>query len=419
MNRTERHFEIAREIYAEYGVDVLEALKRLELIHLSIHAWQGDDVVGFENINHAMTGGCQVTGNHPGRARTADELRADLDVVLKLIPGHHRVGLQGYHVDRMLPGRDRDSFTVENFSAWLDWAKQRKIGLDIAPAFYSHPKLDHGFSLSHPDEGIRKFWIEHGRACRKIGAEFGRAMGTPAICNFWVPDGFKDTPADRYSPRRRLLESLDACFEERFSPELVRDAIESKLFGIGTESCTIGSNEFYLLYAAMHDKMVCFDSGHFHPTESVADKISAIFCMMGEVLLHVSRGVHWDSDHVLVINDELLSITREAAAYGFLDKIHFALDYFDASINRIAAWVIGSRNLQKALLSALLEPHEEILKFEQCWDFSSRLAAQENAKSLPWQAVWNYFCMKNELPAGMEFMSEINAYEKKTLEVRT
>ena len=418
MNRTEKSFEIAKEIYAEHGVDVFNAMKQLEGIPLCIHAWQGDDVVGFENTNHALTGGCQVTGNYPGRARTSNELRADLDLALKLIPGHHKVGLQAHQVDNLEPGQDRDSFTIENFSGWLDWAKDKKIGLDIAPAFYSHPKLDHGFSLSHPDEGIRKFWIEHGKAVRTIGADFGRVLGMPAVCNFWIPDGFKDTPADRYSPRRRLLESLDACFEEKLPASLELDAVESKLFGIGTESYTTGSNEFYMLYASSRGKMPCFDSGHFHPTESVADKISAVFCMVDEILLHVSRGVHWDSDHVLVMNDELLSIARESIAYGFQNKIHFALDYFDASINRIAAWVIGSRNLQKALLTALLEPREEIMGFEREWNFSSRLAAQEEAKALPWSAVWEYFCMKNNVPGGTGYLAPIRNYEKKELALR-
>ncbi len=418
MNRIEKHYEIARGIYAEQGVDADAAVKKLAAVPLSIHAWQGDDVTGFENTSHALTGGCQVTGNYPGRARSAAELRDDLDVALKLIPGRHRVNLQGHQVDKMFPGVDRDGFTLENFSEWLSWAKAKKLhGLDLAPAFYSHPLLKDGLSLSHADAGIRRFWIDHGKACRAIGAAFGRELGTPAICNFWAPDGFKDTPADRFVPRMRLLESLDACFAENISPDYERDAVECKLFGIGTESCTVGSHEFYMLYAMRKNKMLCFDSGHFHPTESVADKLSSVFCMMDEILLHVSRGVHWDSDHVTVVNDELLSIAREAVAYGYLDKIHLALDYFDASINRIAAWVIGSRDLQKALLIAFLEP-QSAREFEAAGDFTGRLAAQEAAKSLPWGAVWDYFCFTHDLPAGMEFMSDIRAYEKKVLEFR-
>lgn len=418
MARIEKCYELAREIYAEHQVDVDAAVAQLEKVPVSIHAWQGDDVAGFENTSHALTGGCQVTGSYPGRARTADELRDDLDVALKLIPGRHRVNLQGHQVDKMLPGVDRDGFTIENFSGWLDWAAARNLpGLDLAPAFYSHPNLKDGLSLSHPDAGIRRFWIDHGRACRKIGADFAEKLGSACICNFWAPDGFKDTPSDRLAPRRRLLASLDECFAEKISGDLVRDAIESKLFGIGAESCTVGSHEFCMLYAMRKKKMLCFDSGHFHPTESIADKLSAIFCMMDEILLHVSRGVHWDSDHVTVLNDELLSIAREAAVYGYLDKVHLALDYFDASINRIAAWVIGCRDLQKALLIAFLEP-PCACQLEKQGDFTGRLAAQEDAKSLPWGAVWDYFCYRHDLPAGMGFMDEIRAYEKKIMEIR-
>ena len=415
MSRIEKAYEIAREIYAEHGVDTEKALKTHAATPLSIHSWQGDDVAGFENTNHALTGGCQVTGNYPGRARTADELRSDLDLALKLIPGRHRVNLQGHQVDRMFPGVDRDGFTIDNFSGWLEWGKSRNLhGMEIAPAFYSHPKLHNGLSLSHPDAGIRKFWISHGIACRRVGEAFGKAFGTPAICNFWAPDGFKDAPADRFAPRQRLMESLDACFAEKIDPAFERDAVECKLFGIGTESCTVGSHEFYMLYAMRSGKMLCFDSGHFHPTESIADKLSSVFCMMDEILLHVSRGVRWDSDHVIVLNDELLAIAREAAAYGYLDKIHIALDYFDASINRIAAWVIGARDFQKALLIALLEP-QCAKKLEAAGDFTGCLAAQESAKSLPWGAVWDYFCSVNNLSGGTEFMQEIRDYEKRVL----
>lgn len=418
MNRTEQAFQIASEIYAEHQVDVQDALQKLEAIHLSIHAWQGDDVNGFENTNLALTGGCQVTGNYPGCARNADELRADLDLALRLIPGKHRVNLQGHEVDRMIPGVDRDAFTLDNFSTWLQWAKDRQLhGMDLAPAFYSHPKLQNGLSLAHPDPAIREFWINHGKACRRIGAAFGKELGTPCICNFWAPDGFKDTPADRFTPRKRLMESLDECLEEPISRDYLRESVEAKLFGIGTESCTVGSHEFYMLYAMRKHIMLCFDSGHFHPTESIADKLSAVFCMMDEILLHVSRGVRWDSDHVTVLNDELLSIAREAVAYDFLDKIHPALDYFDASINRVAAWVIGARDLQKAFLIALLEP-PAAKDSERCFDFTSRLAAQEAAKSLPWGAIWDYFCYRHNLPVGMELMSDIRHYEKQVLTQR-
>ena len=417
MSDVEKSYELAKEQYAALGVDTEAALKRLEKEAISIHAWQGDDVVGFEPQEHSLTGGCQVTGNYPGRARNADELRNDLDLALKLIPGHHRVGLQGHQVDRMFPGVDRDGFTIENFRSWLDWAKAKKIGLDIAPAFYGHDKLDHNLSLAHPDPAIREFWIRHGIACRKIGETFGRELGTPAIVNFWMPDGFKDTPSDRFAPRQRMMESLDRCFAEKIDPAFERDTVEQKLFGIGVESCTVGSHEFFLLYAASRGKILCFDTGHFHPTEQVADKLSAVFCMMDEIFLHVSRGVRWDSDHVVVVNDELLNLARESVAYGYLDKIHFGLDYFDATINRIAAWVIGARDFQKALLIALLEP-ACAKKAERELDYTARLALQEAAKSLPWGIVWNEWCERHNVPSDFEFMNEIRDYEKRILAER-
>ena len=415
MSRTERAFEIACEIYREHGVDPVKAIETLKTIPVTLHAWQGDDVVGFENLETSLTGGCQVTGNYPGRARTADELRSDLDQVLKLVPGTSRVCLQGHQVDKMIPGVDRDGFTVEHFAGWLDWAKDRKIGMDVAPCYYSHPKLDHGLSLSHPDAGIRKFWIDHGQAIRRIGAEFGKTLGSPSVCNFWMPDGFKDIPADRYAPRMRMAESLDAIFSEKLDERYELDAVESKLFGIGVESCTVGSHDFFLMYAARRNKLICLDSGHFHPTESVADKLSSIIAQQGRILLHVSRGVRWDSDHVILLNDELLSIAREAAVYGYLDKIFFCLDYFDASINRVAAMVTGARNMQKALLIALLEPTDLIRKEENSWDFSARMARQEEIKTLPWGSVWNYYCETSGMPDDFNVMQDISAYEKEVL----
>ncbi len=415
MNRTERAFELACEIYQEYGIDPALAIRKLSEIPISIHAWQGDDVCGFENSSHALTGGCQVTGNYPGRARNADELRKDLDLALRLLPGTRRICLQGHQVDRMFTGVDRDAFSIENFSGWLDWAKQKKLGMDIAPAFYSHPNLKHGLSLSHPDPTIRNFWINHGKAIRKIAAEFGKTLGTASICNFWVPDGFKDTPADRFTPRKHLADSLDTIFAEKMDEQYELDAVEAKLFGIGVESCTVGSHDFYLMYAARSHKLICLDSGHFHPTESIADKLSSIIAQQGRILLHVSRGVRWDSDHVIVLNDELLSIAREAAVYGYLDQINFCLDYFDASINRIAAWVIGTRNLQKALLIALLEPTDLLRDDENQGNFSSRLAHQEEIKTLPWSSVWNYYCKIQGIPEDSAFMKEIQQYEKNEL----
>lgn len=412
MNRTERMFEDACSIYAEHGVDVKEALRKLDSATVGIHAWQGDDVVGFENTGHALTGGCQVTGNYPGRARTAEELRQDLDEALTMIPGPNKVVLQGHEVDSMLPGRDRDAFTIENFSGWADWAAARKLGLDIAPAFYSHPKLDHGLSLSHPDAEIRKFWIDHGKACRRIAAEFTRRTGVRSVCNFWAPDGFKDTPADRLAPRRRLMESLDEIFADPVDSALVLDAVESKLFGIGTESCTVGSHDFYLTYAAKHNKAICLDMGHFHPTESIADKLSAILVQQGSILLHVSRGVRWDSDHVIVQNDDLLNLGREIAACG-TGNIEIGLDYFDATINRVGAWVIGAHNMRKALLRGFLEPAEGIKAAEAAWDLTARLALQEEAKTLPWNAVWNFYCEQHGIPSVSAILTRIRDYERR------
>ena len=419
MDRVTKSFEIASEIYREHGVDVSAALARLDAVVLSLNAWQGDDVRGFEAAEaHALTGGCQVTGNYPGCARNSAELRRDLELALSLIPGRQRVCLQAHQVDRMFPNVDRDGFTAEHFAGWLEWCRSRQLGLDIAPVFYSHPKLDHGLSLSHPDAEIRRFWIDHGKAVRRIAAEFGRVLGTPAVCNFWAPDGFKDTPADRLAPRQRLGEALDACFAEPFSESCLLDAVESKLFGIGTESYTVGSHDFYLMHAAQRNKLICLDTGHFHPTESIGDKLSAIIARQGRILLHVSRGVRWDSDHVIIANDELLTIGREIAFCGGAGSIHIGLDFFDASINRIAAWVIGARSMQKALLRGFLEPSREIGAAEATFDFTARLALQEEAKALPWSAVYDYYCATHDVPLGTGYIAPIRDYEKRVLLAR-
>ena len=416
MDNHKALFKAAKEIYAEHGVDVEKALDWIAKQEFALHGWQGDDVVGFEDLNSALTGGCQVTGSYPGRARTPDELRMDLDKSFSLIPGRRRLCLQGHQVDKMLPGVDRDGFTCENFAGWLDWAKANDAALDIAPAYYSHPKLDNGLSLSHPDPGIRKFWINHGRAIRRISAKFARELGRTSVCNIWVPDGFKDTPADRYAPRKRLLESLDATFEEKFPAKYLLDAVEPKLFGIGVESCTIGSHDFYLSYAARRGTLICLDSGHFHPTESIGDKISSITVCGGRILLHVSRGVRWDSDHIVVLNDELLSIARETAQAP-AGTVFVTLDYFDASINRLAAWVVGARNWLKALLVAGLEP-ATARSCEKKFDFTGRFAAQEAAKTLPWGAVWDEYCRRADVPGDAKVIDEIRAYERTVLAKR-
>ena len=419
MNLTEKLYRVAAEIYAEHGVNVDVAMKRLDQMPLSINAWQGDDVTGFESTGHALTGGCQVTGNYPGRARDADELRQDLDKALALLPGKaFRVCLQGHEVDRMTPGRDRDAFTLENFTGWLDWAAERRLGMDIAPAYYSHPKLVNGLSLSNPDPDIRRFWIDHGKAIRRIGAAFGRRLGSPAVCNVWVPDGYKDRPVDRRAPRERLLEALDETFAEIFPETELLDAVESKLFGIGVESYTVGSNDFYLPYAATRHKLICYDTGHFHPTESIADKLSAICCQQGRILLHISRGVHWDSDHVPLLDDALLDLGREAVRNDNGHNLYFTLDFFDASINRIAAWVVGARNWQKALLVSLLEPAAGLAEAETAGDFTSCLVGLEAQRSLPWGAVWNYYCATRNVPPDDAVLEPIRQYERDVLSRR-
>ena len=418
MSNISKLYDCAKEIYAERGIDTEAAMARVAEMPLSIHAWQGDDVVGFESTGHALTGGCQVTGNYPGRARTSDELRMDLEQAIALIAGKKlRVCLQAHEVDKLAPGQDRDTFTIDNFTGWLDWAAEKHLGMDIAPVYYSHPKLDMGLSLSHPDAAIRRFWVDHGKACRRIGAEFGKRLGTPCVCNVWVPDGFKDIPADRRAPRERLLESLNATFEEQFPETQLLDAVESKLFGIGVESYTTGSHDFYLTYAASHNKLICLDTGHFHPTESIADKLSAICSQNGRILLHISRGVRWDSDHVILLDDPLLDLARESVRNYNGSNIFFTLDYFDASINRLAAWVIGARCWQKALLIAMLEP-EGLNEEEYKGDFTARMACREAIKTLPWGAVWAQFCEQNNIPQDKDVMAPIRKYEKNVLLAR-
>ena len=420
MSIVEKNYAAAKEIYAAHGIDTDAVIKEIDIIPIGVHAWQGDDVKGFENATaHALTGGCQVTGNHPGVARSADELRADLECALKLIPGTVKVGLQGHEVDKMIPGVDRDAFTVENFSSWLDWAKEKKIGMDLAPAFYSHPKLDHGLSVSHPDPAIREFWINHGRACRRISEVFARELGVVSVCNQWFPDGFKDAPVDRQAFRERLRDSLDEIFAEKVDNTLVRDAVEPKLFGIGVESCTIGSHDFYMAYSTKNDLLICLDSGHFHPTEVISDKISSIAANGGKMLLHVSRGVRWDSDHIVLLDDNLLNIASETVlALRRGAELHLMLDYFDGSVNRVAAWAIGSRALRKGLLIGALSAVPAVYEAEKELDFSARLLRQEAVRSLPWQAVWNYYCESKGCGDDFQIEAPLNAYEKTIIAAR-
>jgi len=418
MKKHSQAFGIASERYAKSGVDVRKALTRLARIPISLHCWQGDDVGGFENTEFSLGGGLVATGNYPGKSRTPKELRSDVEKALSLIPGKHRFALHASYAETQGQHVDRNEVAPEHFRGWIDWARQNGLGLDLNPTFFSHPKAADGFTLSHPDQSIRQFWIEHGIACRKIGAAMGKALGTPCITNLWIPDGYKDTPADRKGPRERLVESLDSIFKSALSQKFNLDSVEPKLFGIGSESYVVGSHEFYLGYATTRKKLLTLDSGHYHPTESVADKISSVLQFLPEIMLHVSRGVRWDSDHVVTLTDDLQAIAREIVANDYLDRVHIGLDYFDASINRIAAWVIGARNMLRALLIALLEP-PAIKAAERAGDHTSRLALQEEAKTLPFAAVWDHYCESKSVPVGSDWLAEVKNYERQVLRHRT
>ncbi len=417
--KIEQTYLLARERYAELGVKTDAAVERLASIAISLHCWQGDDVGGFEGSGEELGGGLAVTGNYPGKARAVDELRSDLEKAYALIPGTHRLNLHAIYGEFSGQDVERNEIGPEHFLGWIDWAKQQQVGLDFNPTYFSHEKADDGLTLSHADVGIRKFWIDHGIACRKIGAAMGQALGNPCVTNFWIPDGYKDTPASRKAPRERLTESLDAIFSEKIDPQLNLDAVECKLFGIGSESYVVGSHEFYLGYAITRQKLLCLDAGHFHPTEVISDKISSVLNYVPELLLHVSRGVRWDSDHVVTLTDELLAIAQELVRGDYLNRVHIGLDFFDASINRVAAWIIGTRNMIKALLMALLEPTEQLKQLELAGDFTSRLALMEEQKSLPFGAVWDYYCLKSGVSIGSNWLKEVKQYEKDVLSLRS
>lgn len=417
-SQIERAYALARERYAAFGVDTEAALARLAQVSISLHCWQGDDVGGFENPDAALGGGLAVTGNYPGKPRNADELRQDLDKAYSLIPGRHRLNLHAIYAETGGRRVERTDLQPEHFARWVDWAKTNGHGLDFNPTCFAHPLAASGFTLASYDEHIRRFWIDHCIACRRIGAYFGRELGTPCITNIWIPDGYKDTPADRLTPRLLLRDSLDQILAEKLDPAHNRDAVEGKLFGIGAESYTVGSHEFYLGYALTRGVMLCLDSGHFHPTETIADKLSAVLTYLDEVLLHVSRGVRWDSDHVVTLNDDLQAIMQEVVRGGFLERVHIGLDFFDASINRVAAWVIGARNALRGLLMALLEPTATLREYERRGDYTARLALQEEIKGLPFGAVWDEYCLRQGVPVGMAFLDEIKAYEATVLAQR-
>jgi len=413
-----RAYILARERYALLGVDTDAAMDALAQIALSLHCWQGDDVAGFENPGGALGGGIAATGNYPGKARDAGELRRDLDLVYGLIPGDHRLNLHAIYAETGGQRVERTDLGPEHFGAWIDWAKKKGHGIDFNPTCFSHPLAESGFTLASYDEGVRDFWIQHCIACREIGAHIGRELGTPCVTNVWIPDGFKDVPVDRKTPRELLKNSLDAVLYKEFDPQHNLDALESKLFGLGSESYVVGSHEFYLGYAIANDVLLCLDSGHFHPTETVSDKLSSVLLFLDEVLLHVSRGVRWDSDHVVILSDELQAIAQEIVRGAYVDRVRIGLDYFDASINRVAAWVIGARNTLRALLMALLEPIDHMRELEVAGDYGTRLALLEELKSMPFGAVWDYACLRGGVPVGLSFMDEIRAYERLELSKR-
>jgi L-rhamnose isomerase len=398
----------AKAKYKAFGVDIDEAIKILRELPLSLHCWQGDDNNGYDN-DSALDGGLVITGNYPGRPKTGDELRSDIDKAFSLIPGKHRLNLHASYAEFDGNKVDRDKIGVEHFEKWLNWAKDNKYGLDFNPTIFSHDMFKDNMSITHPDKSIRKFWIEHIKRTREIGAEFGKTLGSPCVNNIWAADGMKDTPADRMGYRTRLKDSLDEALEHKFDKKVLVDAVESKLFGIGSESFVPGSFEFYIGYAMKNNLALCLDSGHYHPTETIADKISSALLYLDNILLHVSRGVRWDSDHVTTLSDDTKLIARECVKSG-INRMFYALDFFDATINRVAAWTIGSRAFLKAMLIALLEP-KEIAAAEQNFDYTSRLALMEEEKQLPWGAVWDKLCIDDGVPAGTDWLAEVKKYE--------
>ncbi|UQZ81229.1 L-rhamnose isomerase [Paenibacillus konkukensis] len=408
------NYELAKELYAAHGIDVDQVLKQLEQIKISMHCWQGDDVRGFLNRDQDLTGGISVTGNYPGAARTPEELRADLEKAFSLIPGKHKVNLHAIYADTD-EKVELDELQPKHFDKWVDWAKEQGLGLDFNPTCFSHENSKDGFTLSHPDPAIRKFWIDHCKASRKIGAYFGEQLGQTCVTNVWVPDGFKDVPADRLAPRQRLKSALDEVFAEELNPAYNLDAVESKLFGLGSEAYVVGSHEFYMGYGLQNNKLICLDAGHFHPTEVISNKLSSLSLFADGILLHVSRPMRWDSDHVVTLDDELIDIGRELVRGDLLGKTHIGLDFFDGSINRVAAWVIGTRNTIKALLRAMLDPVEALKKAELEGDYTTRLALTEEFKSYPFGAVWDYYCASKGVPVREEWLSQVKAYEQEVL----
>ncbi|WP_423214853.1 L-rhamnose isomerase [Streptococcus equinus] len=410
-------YEAAKARYAAVGVDTDAVLEKLQNVKISMHCWQGDDVKGFLTPNGELTGGIMSTGNYPGAAHTPDELRADLEKAYSLIPGKHKLNLHAIYLDTD-ETVDLDEIEPKHYEKWVNWAKEQGIGLDFNPTFFSHPMMKDGFTLSHPDKSVRDFWIEHGKRSRRVAEYFGKELGETCYTNFWVPDGFKDNPIDRLAPRKRLMESLDEIFSEEIDETYNVDTVESKLFGLGAEAYTVGSHEFYMGYGLTRHKTILLDAGHFHPTEVISNKISSLALFSNRLMLHVSRPVRWDSDHVVIMDDELQEIAKEIVRNDLLERTAIGLDFFDGTINRIAAWVVGTRNTQKALLKAMLEPIQNLKDLENHFDFTSRLVLTEELKDFPYSDVWNYFCLKNNVPVGLDWFEEVKEYEAKILAER-
>lgn len=417
MNIKERYLE-AKKDYEKFGINVDKVLEDLKKVKISIHCWQGDDVTGFEVSQSELSGGIAATGNYPGKARNAEELRKDLDKALSLIPGKHKVNLHAIYAETNGEVIERDEIKPEHFENWVNWAKEKELGLDFNPTIFSHPKACDGLTLSHPNKDIRDFWIRHSIASRKIGEYFGKELGQTCVTNLWIPDGYKDIPSDRLGPRARLKDSLEQIYALDIDKKYNLDCVESKVFGIGAESYTVGSSEFYINFAARNNILSLMDTGHYHPTEVVSDKLSAMLLFNEKLALHVSRPVRWDSDHVVIFDDELKEIAKEIIRNDALDRVIIGLDFFDASINRIAAWTIGTRNMIKALLSAMLTPNELLKKYQDEGNFTERLALMEELKTYPMGDIWNYYCEKNNVPVGEAWIKEVKEYEEIELSKR-
>jgi len=414
-----KSYQLAKEQYVELGIDTDKVLKQMDDVVISLHCWQTDDVGGFEKEGAELGGGgIQATGNYPGKAKTITQMRDDLDKVFSLLPGRQRLSLHAIYGEFEGKKVDRDKIEVKHFQGWIDWAKKRDVGLDFNCTCFSHPLADDGFTLSSRNPKIRKFWIEHTKRCREIAAEMGRQLGTPSVHNIWIPDGSKDTPVDRMGLRAILKKSLDEILTVEYPKKYLKDSVESKLFGIGSESMVVGSHDFYMGYAVANNTLITLDNGHFHPTEQVGDKISSILLYIDEILLHLTRGVRWDSDHVVTVNDELVLIAQEIIRAKALKRVNIGLDFFDASLNRIGAYVTGTRSAQLAFLFAMLEPLDMLRKFEADGKYFERLAYLELMKTLPFGAVWDYYCMTSKVPAGRDYIEEIVRYENEVLSKR-